>query len=304
MRVCEFGTHRIEAALINRLMSGLILVRGGGDLASGVALRLVRSGFKVVISELSQPLAVRRTVSFAEAVYAGQVKVESVTAHLVQPNEISDTLTAGEIPVLVDPDSFILKNERIYLTNEVHRFEVVVDARMTKQPPDPLPVPISTHIGLGPGFFAGRDCHAVIETRRGHTLGRVYWKGETHPDSGLPDGEASRVLRAPCDGVLTVSVEIGQHVEKGQKIAEVVPDKTNDLKDKHSSAIVSAPLTGLVRGLLRPGIRISEGLKIGDIDPRDDPSTCRLVSDKALAIGGGVLEAILSHHNALQARSS
>ena len=280
-------------------MSGLILIRGGGDLASGVALRLFRCGFQVVISELPQPLAVRRTVSFAEAVFVGQVNVESVTAQLVQPNKITAALAAGEIPVLVDPNAYILNDLAFTSTNAEHRFEVVVDARLTKHPPDPLPVPVDTHIGLGPGFIAGQDCHAVIETRRSHTLGRVYWSGETQQDSGLPEGEASRVLRAPCDGILATAAEIGEHVEQGQKIAEISPDNIRDSQGEHSPGNVIAPLSGLLRGLIHPGLHVTEGLKIGDIDPRDDPDTCNLVSDKALAIGGGVLEAIRTHRNIL-----
>jgi xanthine dehydrogenase accessory factor len=280
-------------------MTDLILIRGGGDLASGTALRLYRCGYKVVISELHQPLAVRRTVSFAEAVYAGQVKVESVTATLVKPIKIMVTLEAGQIPVLVDPHASILVDPGFASNNAVHRFEVVVDARLTKHSPDPLPVPVETHIGLGPGFIAGKNCHAVIETRRSHTLGRVFWSGGTQQDTGLPEGESSRVLRAPSDGILAAAVEIGQHVEKGQKVAEIIPRDSQDPREKQVPVDILAPFSGLVRGLIHPGLYVTTGLKIGDIDPRDEPTTCSLVSDKALAIGGGVLEAILSHRKEL-----
>ena len=254
-------------------MSALILIRGGGDLASGVALRLYRAGLKVLISELPQPLAVRRTVSFGEAVYAGQVAVEGVTARLVKRGQVTAALDAGEIPVLVDPQASIL--------TELD-FSVVIDGRLTKHPPEPLPVPVPLHIGLGPGFHAGRNCQAVIETRRSHTLGRVYWEGTAQSDSGQPEGDPRRVLRAPAEGVLTSQVQIGEHVEAGQVVAEVA-----------GTPIVAA-FPGVLRGLIHPGLHVTKGLKVGDVDLRDDPSMCHLVSDKALAIGGGVLEALLA----------
>jgi xanthine dehydrogenase accessory factor len=158
-----------------------------------------------------------------------------------------------------------------------------VDARLRKSPPRPLPIEIPLHIGLGPGFHAGVNCHAVIETRRSHTLGRVYWDGTTQPDSGLPEGDPRRVLRAPEEGVLISKAAIGDHVEQGQPLA-VIGDRQE----------VVSPLKGVLRGLVRDGLHVTAGLKIGDVDPRDDPSACYLVSDKALAIGGAVLEAILT----------
>ncbi|MBN1451991.1 MAG: EF2563 family selenium-dependent molybdenum hydroxylase system protein [Anaerolineales bacterium] len=255
-------------------MPALILIRGGGDLASGVALRLYRAGLKVLISELPQPLAVRRTVSFAEAVYAGQVTLEGVTARLVNGEQVQAALEAGEIPVLVDPHASILTSLD---------FSAVIDGRLIKHPPGPLPVPIPLHIGLGPGFHAGRDCQAVIETRRSHTLGRVYWEGRTQPDSGQPEGDPRRVLRAPADGIFTSQMRIGEHVETGQELAAI--------NDRYP---VTSPFPGVLRGLLHPGLHVTVGLKVGDVDPRDDPEMCRLVSDKALAIGGGVLEALLA----------
>jgi xanthine dehydrogenase accessory factor len=254
---------------------GLILLRGGGDLASGAALRLHRAGMRVVITELAQPLAVRRAVSFAEAVYEGAHTVEGVTARRVEAGQIPLSLQAGEIPVLVDPNAEILLFS--------HPFLVVVDARLQKYPPRPLPIEIPLHIGLGPGFHAGANCHAVIETRRSHTLGRVYWDGTTQPDSGQPEGDPRRVLRAPEEGVLISKAAIGDHVEQGQPVAVI--------GDRHE---VVSPLKGVLRGLVRDGLHVTAGLKIGDVDPRDDPSACYLVSDKALAIGGAVLEAILT----------
>jgi len=276
-------------------MPALILIRGGGDLASGVALRLHRAGLKILISELPQPLAVRRTVSFAEAVYDGQITVEGVTGRLVKGEQLQSTLEAGEIPVLVDPEASILNRLS---------FPVVVDARLTKHSPTPLPVDVPLHIGLGPGFRAGRNCHAVVETRRSHTLGRVYWEGSTQPDSGQPEGDPRRVLRAPVDGQLIGYAQIGDHLEANDLIAEIQPPSEDPQSstlapqamagaENRKSKIVSS-FPGVLRGLLHPGLHVIAGLKIGDLDPRDERAACFLVSDKALAIGGAVLEAILS----------
>ncbi|NWG06376.1 MAG: EF2563 family selenium-dependent molybdenum hydroxylase system protein [Chloroflexi bacterium] len=254
-----------------------VLLRGGGDLATGVALRLHRVGIRVVITELAQPLAVRRTVSFAEAVYAGRHTVEGVTARLVKRDQFPASLEADEIPVLIDPNVDILR--AFYVP-------IVVDARLLKQPPSPLPIDVPLHIGLGPGFHAGENCHAAIETRRSHTLGRVYWTGATQPDSREPEGDPRRVLRASGDGVLVSKTKIGEHVEKGQEIAVIDNQWT-----------VTSPFDGVLRGLIHDGLHVTKGMKIGDVDARNDESACRLVSDKALAIGGGVLEAILSRED-------
>lgn len=259
----------------------MILLRGGGDLASGVALRLHRAGLQLVITELAQPLAVRRTVSFAEAVYEGQQTVEGVTARLVEPDQLSAALDAGEIPVIVDPNAEIISTLQDAHDNTFH-FLIVIDARLTKHPPFPLPSTVPLHIGLGPGFHAGRDCHAVIETRRSHTLGRVYWEGAAQRDSGEPEGDPRRVLRAPADGVLSARKHIGDHCDAGEVVA-VIGDEYP----------VTSSIGGVLRGLIRDGLHVSNGLKIGDVDPRDDVSACYLASDKSLAIGGGVMEAIL-----------
>jgi xanthine dehydrogenase accessory factor len=260
--------------------AALVLLRGGGDLASGVALRLHRAGIKVVITELAQPLAVRRAVSFGEAVYEGAHTVEGVTARRVEQGQLEFVAGAGEIPVLVDPDADILRSSLF--------FPVVIDARLLKSPPKPLPKAIPLHIGLGPGFQAGVNCQAVIETRRSHTLGRVYWDGATQPDSGQPEGDPRRVLRAPDDGLFIGHKRIGEHCESEELIAEIQSSTTN-----RKSEIIS-PLSGVLRGLIRDGIHVTTGLKVGDIDPRGDPGACYLVSDKALAIGGAALEAILT----------
>jgi len=256
-----------------------VLIRGGGDLATGAAIRLHRSGIKVLITELPKPLAVRRMVSFAETVYEGHHTVEGVKSRLIEADQFSAWDDADEIPVLIDPDADILST---------FRFPVVVDARLTKQPSAPLPVNVPLHIGLGPGFYAGRDCQAVIETRRSHTLGRVIWDGKSQSDSGEPEGDPRRVLRSTDEGVVISLANIGDHLEEGQLIGKIQSKTKN-----HNSEIVS-PFAGALRGLVHDGLYVSKGMKIGDVDPRDDSSASFLVSEKALAIGGGVLEAILS----------
>jgi xanthine dehydrogenase accessory factor len=257
----------------------LVLVRGGGDLASGVALRLHHAGFKVVVTELPQPLAVRRAVSFADAVYQGIHKVEDAASRLVKREQIPAVLEAGEIPLVIDPEADILRHMDFF---------AVVDGRLIKKAPAPLPVEVPLHIGLGPGFRAGMNCHAVIETRRSHTLGRVFWDGAPQQDTGQPEGDPRRVLRAPTDGILLAHTKIGEHLHEGQLAAEIRSKIGN-----RKSEIVS-PFKGVLRGLIHEGREVTADLKIGDVDPRDDASACFLVSDKALAIGGGVLEAVLA----------
>ncbi len=259
----------------------IVLIRGGGDLATGVAFRLLRAGLKVVITELPQPLAVRRSVAFAQAVFSGEVTVEGIQARRVA--DATDTLRVlqvlakGQVPVLVDPAATAA------LT--MHP-TVIVDARLIKQPPEPLKHQAQLYIGLGPGFVAGENCHAVVETMRGHSLGRVIWRGAAEADTGVPEAvsglQKERVLRAPADGVFAAVVEIGAHLEPGQLIASI------------GEAQVCAPFAGMLRGLLQPGLVAQTGQKIGDLDPRDDPALCTRISDKALAVGGGVMEAILS----------
>ncbi len=268
-------------------MPSLILLRGGGDLATGVAIRLIRSGLRVVITELAQALAVRRTVAFAEAIYTGEITVEGITAHRVKdPTDSLSILTVlgkQQVPVLVDPDCAAAK---------LLHPAVIVDGRMTKRPPEPIGYSPALYIGLGPGFEAGVNCQAVIETKRSHTLGRVYWRGGPDPDTGAPDGDPSRVLRAPADGVLIAHKQIGEHVEKDEPIAEIATGQQT--ANHHPSSVIRSPFSGVLRGLIHPGLTVTRDMKIGDVDPRDDPRLCTLISDKALSIGGGVLEAILS----------
>lgn len=255
-------------------MKSCVLIRGGGDLATGVAVRLYRAGIRILITELPQPLAVRRAVSLSEAVYESEWKVEEVAARRAETFEQALALAAaGTVPVLVDP-------ELVQVAGRT--FHAIVDARLTKRPPEGGMPAALLLIGLGPGFTAGQDCHAVVETRRGPTVGRVYWSGAAQADTSMPEGDPQRVLRSPIEGVITARTEIGQHVETGQLVATV------------GGAAVISPFPGVVRGLIRPGLAVPAGLKIGDVDPRNTRELCFQVSDKALAVGGGVLEVLLS----------
>ncbi len=259
-------------------MSINVLIRGGGDLASGVAARLHRVGFNVLITELAQPMVVRRTVSFAEAVFSGETQVEEILARRVNSyEEIATVHAANQIAVIVDRELAILPK---------YKPVVLIDARMMKRPPDTGKELADFVIGLGPGFTAGENCHAVIETLRGHTLGRVIWQGRACLNTNTPDAvdgmRSERVLRAPSSGSLRSFADIGQRLKEGDLLAEVDSNK------------IHAPFKGVLRGMIKDGLEVHDGMKVGDVDPRDDNQYCYSISDKALAIGGGVLEAILS----------
>ncbi len=258
-------------------MPATIIVRGGGDLASGVVMRLCRSGINAVVTELEQPLSVRRSVSFSEAVYEGETTIEGVTGRVVKDPldtlKIYNVLSKRQVPVLIDPDCTAVQT--------LHPL-AIVDARMLKRPPEHLRHHAMLYIGLGPGFRAPDNCHVVIETQRGHRMGRVIWTGASSDDTAKPEGDGRRVLRAPAEGIFQSTASIGQHFDLGQPIAAI------------DDQVISAPFAGVLRGLLRPGLTVTQGMKVGDLDPRDDPILCTLVSDKSLAVGGGVLEALLT----------
>jgi xanthine dehydrogenase accessory factor len=262
----------------NERMTLRILVRGGGDLASGVVMRLYRAGWQVLVTELPQPRAVRRLVSFAQSVYDGQVMVEGIMGRRIETAaEIEMVLAAGEVPVLVDPS---------LASAAVFQPHVVIDCRMLKRPPEDHSFIAPFEIGIGPGFTAGKDCHAVIETNRGPHLGRVIWSGSAQDDTRTPEKvgvhRGERVLRAPIEGPVAAVKPIGTLLKEGDIVARV------------AGAPVVAPFDGVLRGMIQDGIVAEAGEKIGDIDPRGDVRLCWLVSDKALSIGGGVLEAVLS----------
>ena len=256
----------------------LVLLKGAGDLGTGVAWRLRRAGFPVIITELARPLVVRRTVAFASAVYDGAMTIEGITARRAQSFDDARALLGDDvIPVLVDQAG---------RAREFFKPPVFVDAVMAKRNTGTRLDDVPLVIALGPGFTPGVDCHAVIETNRGHDLGRVLWNQPAEANTGTPgeiDGKgAERVLRAPVDGVVIGNKVIGDRVTQGEVIARV-----NDVA-------VLAPFDGVLRGLVRDGLVVRAGMKIGDVDPRAKREHCFAISDKALAIGGGVLEAVLS----------
>ncbi|MFP3853843.1 MAG: selenium-dependent molybdenum cofactor biosynthesis protein YqeB [Anaerolineales bacterium] len=255
-----------------------VLLRGGGDLATGVAARLHRAGFSVLVTEIEQPLAVRRLVSLAEAVYQARVTIEDLIGRRVDTTEDADaSWRKGEIPVMVDPPAA----SRVRINPLA-----LIDARMRKKPPEIGREAAPLVVGLGPGFQAGQNCHAVVETNRGHHLGRVFWTGQAEADTGVPGTvkgyDVDRVLRAPADGEVQAETELGTVVDEGHLIATV------------GGAPLEAPFRGALRGLIHDGLSVKEGTKIGDLDPRAEPSYCFEISDKALSVGGGVLEALLS----------
>lgn len=256
----------------------LTLVRGGGDLASGAIYRLWRAGFPVVVTELPIPVLVRRAVSYGEAVFSQTATVQGLTARCIADEQaIWDAIHAGEIPVLIDANGEV-----------IHQLKpaIVIDARMEKQKLDTAIGDAPLVVALGPGYRAGVDCHAVIETNRGHNLGRVIYEGTAEPDTGTPGSingmQHSRVLRAPVVGRITPRATIGDSIEVGQIIA-TIGDHT-----------ISAPFAGVLRGLIHHSVQVSAGMKIGDLDPRAVREHCFSISDKSLAVGGGVLEAVMA----------
>jgi xanthine dehydrogenase accessory factor len=260
----------------------LVLIKGAGDLATGVAYRLHRSGFPIVMTELPAPLMVRRTVSFGEAVYEGETTVEGVVARRVEdPGQGLALARQGEvIPILVDPEGHAV---------EVLKPRVLVDGIMAKHNAGTRISDAPLVIALGPGFTAGEDCHAVIETNRGHWLARILYQGSPQPDTKTPGKvkgyTRGRVIRAPADGYLQPVARVGDRLRKGDLIGHV---------NGHE---VRAMFDGVLRGLVHPSVHVSEGLKIGDMDPRDVDRHCFTISEKSFAIGGAVLEAILAWLN-------
>ncbi len=254
-----------------------IVVRGGGDIATGVAHRLYQAGLKVLITEQARPTVIRRTVAFANVLYEPGMAVEGVIATVV--NSLAEVETAwekGQMPVWPEDAGKVCG---------AIQADVLVDATLSKQNTGITSAMAPVVIGVGPGFEAGIDVDAVVESQRGHHLGRVFYQGKAAPNSGIPGIIAGvgkeRLLRAPCVGVFTAEAAIGDVVKVGQRVATVA-----------GQPVVTA-IDGLLRGLLADGLQVKEGFKVGDVDPRVYPDYCRLISDKARAIGGAVLEAIM-----------
>ncbi|MBI5583628.1 MAG: EF2563 family selenium-dependent molybdenum hydroxylase system protein [Deltaproteobacteria bacterium] len=254
-----------------------VLIRGAGEMASGVAWRLHQAHFRVLLTEVPEPLAVRREVSFCEAVYDGRKTVEGVEAVLIPaPEEAAAVWETNRLPLLVDPDL-----TRARALNP----DALVDAILAKKNLGTRISDAPWVIGLGPGFRAGRDCHLVVETNRGHNLGRLYTAGEAEPDTGEPGiiggFSRERVLRAPVAGRLQSLKSIGEAVEAGEVVAFV------------SGRPVPSPIKGILRGLIRDQTPVTAQLKIGDVDPRGNRAYCFTISEKARAIAGAILEGLL-----------
>lgn len=255
-----------------------IIIRGGGDLATGTIHKLHRAGFPVIVLETDRPSAIRRYVAFSEAVYEGQWTVEGTTAYLAKDfTDALRILKEGNIPILIDPEGEIL--------GEI-RPQVLIDAILAKKNLGTHTDMADTVIALGPGFTVGKDAHLVIETQRGHNLGRVLTQGSAEANTGIPGVIAGygkeRVIHSPAQGILQNICKIGDLVEKGQTLAMI------------GDVPVTATLTGVLRGLIRDGYPVTKGFKIADIDPRESQQkNCYTISDKARCIAGGVLEGIL-----------
>ena len=255
----------------------LVLIKGAGDLATGVAVRLLRAGFRLVMTDIAQPTAVRRTVAFCQCIYDGTTQVEGITArHVSTTQEVEECWERGEVPGLVDQEAEIRRK---------FPFDAQVDAILAKYNVNTRLDDAPIVVALGPGFTAGVDCHAVVETKRGHYLGRVITEGSAIPNTGVPGDVGGytkeRIIRACRDGVFEPVAAIGDTVAKGDIVARVDGEP------------VFSQMPGIVRGMLPAGLRVTRGMKSGDIDPRCEKDHCFTVSDKARAIGGGVLEALL-----------
>ena len=262
----------------------LVLIRGAGDLASGIALRLHHAHMQIVMTDLPHPTAIRRTVCFSQALLFGTMQVEDVTAERAERVEdVRNILSRGNIAVLADPEAACIAQLKP---------DAVVDAILAKRNLGTRITDAPCVVGVGPGFTAGVDCHAAVETMRGHYLGRVITRGSPIPNTNIPGliggfaGE--RVLRAPADGIFHQLLDIGAKVRAGDTAGEV------------DSVPMLCHIDGVLRGILADGTPVYRGMKSGDVDPRGETAYCDTVSDKALAVGGGVLQAILQFTRILE----
>jgi len=259
----------------------IALVWGGGDLASGAIYRLRQAGFPVVVAEIALPTMVRTTISYGIAVTHGAALIEGYHSRFAKADDVSRFLADGMIPVLVDP--------RLDLLPQI-KPTILIDARLNKVNDGLRTDLASVVIALGPGYTAGVDCHAVIETNRGHFLGRVFRQGTAEPNTGVPGAvngiTGDRVLRAPAAGRLWQRKVIGQRVYEGDLLAYI--------EAQEGDQSVLAPFEGVIRGLIDDETYVTQGMKIGDLDPRLKVQHCFTLSDKSLAVGGGVVEAVLS----------
>ena len=259
----------------------LVMIRGGGDLGSGVATRLFYSGLKIIILEIENPTAIRLPVSFANAVYEGCMILEGIKAELAtSQKEAENLINRDKIAVLIDPEGKMIKK---------FKPRILIDAMLAKKNLGTYKEQAPLVIGLGPGFTAGKDVDAVVETKRGHYLGKIIYQGKAAPDTGIPgdiSGESiNRLIKSPTNGQIRPFYKIGDLVSIGDIIAEV------------EGVPVKAKISGVLRGMINSCIWVTEGVKIGDIDPRGVKDYCFTISDKARCIGGSVLEIICKYLN-------
>ena len=257
------------------IQGSLVVVRGAGDLATGCIIRLVRAGFRLVALEVARPSAIRRTVSLSEAMYDGSACVEGVRA--VCCAAVPEAWAPGDpVSLLEDPEG-----RSIGRLAPVALVDAIVAKRNVGTSLGLAPVVVA----LGPGFAAGRDAHAVVETNRGHDLGRVILEGHAEANTSVPGRiaghDSDRVVRAPVAGTVEPLCAIGDTLKAGDPILSI------------QGRPVRATIGGVVRGLIRPGYEAQAGLKVADVDPRCVREHCFTVSDKSRAVAGGVLEAIL-----------
>ena len=267
-------------------MENLVIIRGGGDVATGTIYKLYQCGFKVLVLETENPSAIRRNVAFSEAVYNGTQTVENLTCHLAKTvEEAVFMLEEGKLVMLIDP-----KGESIDRLNPM----AVVDGILAKKNLGTNRKMAPITVALGPGFTAGDDVDAVIETMRGHSLGRVIYEGQAIANTGIPGMVGGytkeRVIHSPAAGVMRNVSKITDTVKKGEVIAFIETGR--------EKVSVEATIDGLLRGLIRDGYPVTKGFKIADIDPRlNEFDNCFTISDKARCIAGGVVEAILHLKN-------
>ena len=274
----------------------LIICRGGGDLATGIVHRLFRAGFPVLVLETDSPAAIRRQVSFSEAVYDGTATVEGVTAERIASADrasVNHVLEEGRVPLLVDPEGSSIP---------LLKPDIVVDAIIAKKNLGTAKEMAPLVIGVGPGFTAGEDVDLVVESMRGHNLARIFTTGSALPNTGSPGNiggfTKERVLHAEAAGYMKNIRQIGDIVEKGEEIARIYEKMTEDGTFSGSYVSVEASISGIIRGLIREGYHFQKGFKIADIDPRESElANCFTISDKARSIGGSVLEAVCGYVN-------
>jgi xanthine dehydrogenase accessory factor len=264
-----------------KLNDVVILIRGAGEMATGVAHRLVSCRFKVCMTETSNPQAVRREVAFSEALFDSEKEVEGITAKRVESaDHISEVWRDGKIPLLIDPEAEV---------KDFLKPDVLIDATLAKKNLGTKITDAPLVIGLGPGFHAGRDVHLIIETNRGHNLGKIISNGEAELNTGIPGAiggyTEERVIRAPKDGSFKALKKIGDGVRANEKVGII------------ENMPVRSRIAGVIRGLLRDGTEVWKGMKLGDVDPRGIKGHCYTISDKGRTISGGVLQALLEHFN-------